>query len=175
MKSHSTRFDWTDKSVTTHKIMVGAALVDFSDSLDCIRFTWLYLIHFCIHHEITTKINAHGFFGDCWHFFTPDSSLLLSKEKKSECPTNQHNRQFLSGSGVKWLNSHTWLLVVPFFYFCAVNQVSAGLKVCLKKSYHDLLNFSNDVSIHQKHLLFLAIKVYKSVMNINPECMWELF
>ena len=43
------------------------------------------------------------------------------------------------------------------------------------KSYHDLLNFSNDVSIHQKHLRFLATEVYKSLMNINPEFMWEFF
>ena len=41
------------------------------------------------------------------------------------------------------------------------------------KSYHDLLNFSNDVSIHQRHLRFLAIEVYKSLTNINPEFMWE--
>ena len=32
------------------------------------------------------------------------------------------------------------------------------------KSYHDLLNFSNDVSIHQRHLCFLAIEVYKSLI-----------
>ena len=31
-------------------------------------------------------------------------------------------------------------------------------------SYHDLSNFSN-VSIHQRHLRFLAIEVYKSLMN----------
>ena len=31
-------------------------------------------------------------------------------------------------------------------------------------SYHDLLNFSNN-SIHQRHLRFLAIEVYKSLMN----------
>ena len=43
------------------------------------------------------------------------------------------------------------------------------------KSYHDLFKFSNDVSIHQKHLPFLAIEVYKSLMNINPEFMWEFF
>ena len=43
------------------------------------------------------------------------------------------------------------------------------------QSYHDLLNFSNDVSIHQKRLRFLAIEVYKSLMNINPEFMWEFF
>ena len=43
------------------------------------------------------------------------------------------------------------------------------------KSYHDLLNFSNYFSIHQRHLRFLAIEVYKSLMNINPEFMWEFF
>ena len=43
------------------------------------------------------------------------------------------------------------------------------------KSYHGLLNFSNDVSIYQKHIQFLAIEVYKSLMNINPEFMWEFF
>ena len=43
------------------------------------------------------------------------------------------------------------------------------------KSYQDLLNFSNDVSIHQRHLPFLAIEVFKSLMNINPEFMWEFF
>ena len=39
------------------------------------------------------------------------------------------------------------------------------------KSYHDLSNFSNDVSIHQRHLRFLAIQVYKSLVNINLELM----
>ena len=43
------------------------------------------------------------------------------------------------------------------------------------KSYHDLLKFSNDVSIHQRHLRFLTVEVYKSLMNINPEFMWEFF
>ena len=34
------------------------------------------------------------------------------------------------------------------------------------KSYHELLNFSNDVCIHQKHFQFLAIEVYKSFISI---------
>ena len=41
------------------------------------------------------------------------------------------------------------------------------------KSYYDLLNSSNDVSIHQRHLRFLAIEIYKSAVNINPELLWE--
>ena len=35
------------------------------------------------------------------------------------------------------------------------------------KSYHDLLNFNNGFSIHQKHLRFLAIGLYKSVVNVG--------
>ena len=34
------------------------------------------------------------------------------------------------------------------------------------KSYHDLLNFSNDVSICQRHLRFLAIEVSVEVYSI---------
>ena len=43
------------------------------------------------------------------------------------------------------------------------------------KLFHDLLHFSNDTSIHQRHLRFLAIEVYKPVMNVNPELMWKNF
>ena len=35
------------------------------------------------------------------------------------------------------------------------------------KSYQDLLSFSSDVSIHQRHLQFLSIEVYKSLTNIS--------
>ena len=43
------------------------------------------------------------------------------------------------------------------------------------KSYLDLFNFNNDVSIHQRHLRYLATEVYKSLMNIHPEFTWEFF
>ena len=43
------------------------------------------------------------------------------------------------------------------------------------KSYHELLNFSNGVSIYQRHLRFLALEVYQSLININPEFTWEFF
>ena len=43
------------------------------------------------------------------------------------------------------------------------------------KSYHDLLNFSNGFSVHQRHLRFIAIEVYKSIINMNPEFMWKFF
>ena len=42
-------------------------------------------------------------------------------------------------------------------------------------TYEELLNSHNDISIHQKHLKHLAIEVYKSLTNLNPEFMWPLF
>ena len=41
------------------------------------------------------------------------------------------------------------------------------------KFCYDLLNFSSDISIHQRHLRFLAIELYKSLMNVNLEFIWE--
>ena len=36
------------------------------------------------------------------------------------------------------------------------------------KSYHELLNFSNNVSFHQRLLRLVATEVYKSLMIMNP-------
>ena len=42
-------------------------------------------------------------------------------------------------------------------------------------TYEELLASHNDISIHQKHLKHLAIEVYKSLKNLNPEFMWPFF
>ena len=36
------------------------------------------------------------------------------------------------------------------------------------ESYEKLLNRSDDISIHQKHLRHLAIEIYKSLAKLNP-------
>ena len=43
-----------------------------------------------------------------------------------------------------------------------------------EKSYNELLILNRDISIHQKHLHFLATEVYKSI-NLNPQFMWNYF
>ena len=43
------------------------------------------------------------------------------------------------------------------------------------ESYENLLNRSDDISIHQKHLRYLAIEVYKSLAKLNPGFMWNFF
>lgn len=41
--------------------------------------------------------------------------------------------------------------------------------------YEELLQKSNNISIHQKHLGFLALEIFKSLNCLNPEFMWSYF
>ena len=43
------------------------------------------------------------------------------------------------------------------------------------ESYENLLIRSNDVSIHQKHLRYLAVEIFKSLKMFNPGFMWNFF
>ena len=43
------------------------------------------------------------------------------------------------------------------------------------KSYGELLQLNNNVSIHQRHLQYLPLEVFKSFMHLNPEFMWSYF
>ena len=40
------------------------------------------------------------------------------------------------------------------------------------KSYEELLQFNNNVSIHQKHLQYLPLEVLRSFMHLNPDLIW---
>ena len=42
-------------------------------------------------------------------------------------------------------------------------------------TYENLLLQSNTVSVHQRHLRFLMIEIYKSVSQLNPQFMWSFF
>ena len=43
------------------------------------------------------------------------------------------------------------------------------------KSYDELLELNNDLSIHQRNLRYLAIEVFKSIIHLNPQFMWSYF
>ena len=43
------------------------------------------------------------------------------------------------------------------------------------ESYENLLNRSDDISINQKHLRYLAIEVYKFLPKLNLGFMWNFF
>ena len=41
--------------------------------------------------------------------------------------------------------------------------------------YDDLLQLSNSVSLHQRHLRFLFTEIYRSTGTLNPQFMWSYF
>ena len=41
------------------------------------------------------------------------------------------------------------------------------------KSYKELLQLNNNVSIHQRQLQYLTLEVFKSLIYLNPEFMWS--
>ena len=43
------------------------------------------------------------------------------------------------------------------------------------KSHKELLQLNNNVSVPQRHLQYLALEVFKSLMHLNPEFMWSYF
>ena len=43
------------------------------------------------------------------------------------------------------------------------------------KSCDELLELNNDSFIHQRHLCYFVIEVFKSIMNLNPQFMWSYF
>ena len=43
------------------------------------------------------------------------------------------------------------------------------------KSYDETLELNNDLSVHQRHLRYLANQVFKSIMHLNPQFMWSYF
>ena len=43
------------------------------------------------------------------------------------------------------------------------------------ESYENLSNRSDDISMHQNHLRYLVIEVYKSLVNLNSGFMWTFF
>ena len=42
-------------------------------------------------------------------------------------------------------------------------------------SYDDLLQLSNSMSLHQRHLKFLLTEIYKSTGTLNPQVLWSYF
>ena len=74
------------------------------------------------------------------------------------------------------------LLMWMFANKCSIDRILKIHKRTVKivydvydESYENLLNRSGDISIHQKHLRYLAIEVYKSLAKLNPGFMWNFF
>ena len=56
--------------------------------------------------------------------------------------------------------------------FCKIHHITLQIVYDdFNKSYDELLELNNDLSVHQRHLRYLAIEVLKSIMYLNPQFM----
>jgi len=89
----------------------------------------------------------------------------------------------LSVLGNAFINSHfnyaplIWMFCRKTSYNKIEKIHHKTLKVIYKSDdlYDDLLLRNNEVSIHQRHLRFLATEVFKSVNGLNPDFMSDYF
>ena len=98
-------------------------------------------------------------------------------------------RKYLNVTKAKNLSQsfiHSQFIYAPLIWmFCGKESISKihkihhrSLKIVYNsydQTYEEILTMSNVTSIHQKHLQFLAIEVFKSIMKLNPEFMWSFF
>ena len=127
---------------------------------------------------------------------TIDNKLSFSSHIKNICKSASNKlcailrlRNLMSIKQTKLLiNAH---VLSNFFYcpliwmFCGKGNMSRINKIherALRTIYNnfnlnlnELLVLDNGCTIHQKHLQFLMIEVFKSVNHKNPELLWELF
>ena len=70
-----------------------------------------------------------------------------------------------------------WMFCRKTFYSKIEKIHHRTLKVIygIDDSYNNLLLRRNSVSIHQRHLRFLATQIFKSISQINPEFIWSFF
>ena len=61
--------------------------------------------------------------------------------------------------------------------YLIMQKIHQSLKAIYQSdaSYDDLLQLSNRVSLHQRHLRFLLTEIYKSTGTLNPQFMWSYF
>ena len=60
--------------------------------------------------------------------------------------------------------------VLKLEYYWLIDSCSEYHKCC-----EDLLQINKDISIYQKQLRILALEIYKSIMQFNPEFVWHCF
>ena len=127
---------------------------------------------------------------------TIDYKLSFSSHIKKICKSSSNKlcailrlRNFMSIPQAKLIvNAH---VLSNFFYcpliwmFCRkvdkakINKIhKRALRIVYNNfdlSLEELLEIDNGCTIHQKHLQFLMIEVFKSINHLNPELLWDLF
>ena len=125
-----------------------------------------------------------------WKFRFP-----LKKHIENLCRTAQYNlhalrrnRKYLTLDKAKLLDnvfidsqfnyaSLIWMFCHKTTYLKIQKIHRKTLKVIYQSdfSYDDLLQLSNSLFLHQRHLRFLLTKIYKSTGTLNTEFIWSYF
>ena len=71
--------------------------------------------------------------------------------------------------------NHVWKYHLIFFFCNIIIDLLLFRRRCSTKGAAQLLELNNDLSIHQRHLRYLAIEVFKLIMHLNPQFMWFYF
>ena len=126
---------------------------------------------------------------------TIDKKLTLKQHVENLCRKAQYKlhalrriRKFLTIEKAKMLGNafiDSQFNYAPLLWmFCRITLYSKidkihhrTLKVIYQSNdtYENLLLQSNTVSVHQRHLRFLMIEIYKSISQLNPQFMWSFF
>ena len=91
----------------------------------------------------------------------------LSNKKARLLATAFINSQFYYTPLIRMFAGKTLISIAQAIHFRTLQVVCNTYE----KSHNEPLVLNRDISIHQKHLHFLATEVYKSVNNLNPKFM----
>ena len=126
---------------------------------------------------------------------TIDKELIFSKRIDKLCRNAQYKlhalrgiRKYLSLEKAKMLGntfiSSQFNYAPLIWMFCRrrlylkmqkIHQKTLKLIYQSNKTYEELLELSETISIHQRHLRFLVTKVYKSTSYLNPKFICSFF
>ena len=126
---------------------------------------------------------------------TIDKKSTFKQHVENLCPKAQYKlhalkriRKFLAIEKAKMLGNAfidsqfnyaplLWMFCRKTLYSKIEKIHHKTLKVIYESNdtYENLLLQSNTVSVHQRHLRFLMIEIYKSLSQLNPQFIWSFF
>ena len=151
-----------DKSHYKHELKINSIKVEASDGV--------LLLGITIDKKLTFKQHAEN----------------LCRKAQYKLHTLKRIRKFLTIEKAKMLGNAfidsqfnypllLWTICrkTPYSKIEKIHHKSLKVIYESNDTYENLLLQSNTVSIHQRHLRFLIIEIYKSISQLNPQFMWS--